>query len=628
MPDFALVAMTFNLQAPFTAITALIIWRVWRVYGGRALGELTAGWALWTARMVVASVIAVQAQAGVGTHAPIRRALSALGIAVVLGALPFMVSGTLAVANVARESPWTRRIAGWLALVGSVLSLVFSAERVPASYRIALLLFSTTVAFAFAFGYVAWKLLRHPADELTVGRQIAAFGFGSYALKQVVNVFSYLNGGASMAQPSVVSENIVLIMAAMGTVALLFERERERAVQAVHEQRRLEAELAERTRLDSLGRLAGGVAHDFNNMLTAIIGNVQQARAEMGVTSPIEGELSDIESTANRAAALTRQLLAVARREQVRPAVFDVVQRVESLRRYLHRQAGASVAFDVQLPLRALHVEADPDRFDQMVINLVANARDALDGTAGTVSLSVLAAPAALDGRDAVLVRVLDTGSGMDEAVRARIFEPFFTTKSQERGTGLGLASVHGAVSQAGGRIDVVSAPGAGSRFDILLPSAEPVGAVTDLAGGDQTPVRRAVVVPDVRISVVPGERTVLVVDDDPLVRRVAVRILRRAGYLVCEAEDAEEAMVLHAAFDGRIDLLLTDLMMPGPNGRDLATRLVLRDPQLTVAYMSGYDADAARDGDHAPVGPFIAKPFREQQLLDGVRAALGIVAE
>lgn len=627
MQNVPLISATLQLQAPFTAITALIVFRVWKVYGGLPLRDLAIGWSLWTARMFVASYIMVLTQLGESVHSPVRRALSALGVALVLAAIPYLVTGTLAVANVVREYHGTRRWALALAGIAVPLSLLFSADGAPAGPRIALVLFSTTISFALAFGYVAWRLLRHPADDLTLGRQIAALGFGSYAIKQIYNLYAFLYEGPSITQPSFLSENVVLILAAMGTVALLFERERERAVQAVQEQRRLEAELAERTRLDSLGRLAGGVAHDFNNMLTAIIGNVQQAREEMGQTSSIDGELSQIESTANRAAALTRQLLAVARREQVRPAVFDVVKRVESLRRYLYRQAGASVVFDMQLPMGALYVEADPDRFDQMVINLVANARDALEGLSGTVCLSVLAAPAALDGRDAVLIRVLDTGSGMDAAVRARIFEPFFTTKSLERGTGLGLASVHGAVTQAGGRIDVASAPGAGSRFDILLPAARPDGIESALASGEP-PIQSAAVPSSVTTTAVAGEHTVLVVDDDPLVRRVAVRILRRSGYVVCEAEDAEQAIELHATFDGRIDILLTDLMMPGPNGRELASRLVLRDPEIAVAYMSGYDADAARDGVDAPMGPFIAKPFREQQLLDGVRDALGIRAD
>ena len=301
---------------------------------------------------------------------------------------------------------------------------------------------------------------------------------------------------------------------------------------------------------------------------------------------------------------MTQQLLAVARREEVRAELFDVVPRLVSLRQYLIRQAGERCTFTMQLPALALFVRADPDRFDQMVINLVANGRDALEGAPGTVTLSVRLVAGALDGQDAVVVRVIDTGIGMDATVQSRIFEPFFTTKAQGQGTGLGLASVHGAVVQAGGRIDVESAPGAGSRFDVLLPVAMPVAMPV---ASDETPV---------------GGCTVLVVDDEPTVRQTTARTLHRCGYTVFDAENADAALRFHAEYAGRIDLLLTDIRMPGLNGRQLAARLVERDPTLAVAYMSGYDDAGSADRRAAPPGPFIAKPFEEGQLLEAVTRA------
>jgi CheY-like chemotaxis protein len=265
------------------------------------------------------------------------------------------------------------------------------------------------------------------------------------------------------------------------------------------------------------------------------------------------------------------------------------------------------------LPDSPLIVLADPSRFDQTIVNLVLNARDALVDNRGTIRITVAQASAALDGRDAVRVSVEDDGVGMDAATQARIFEPFFTTKGRDRGTGLGLSIVHGAVTLAGGTIDVVSQPGCGTRFEILLPLHSTV-ALPVVSFTAEFPVHET------------HRHRVLVVDDDPQVRRVAVRLMQRRGFDVQEASGAEDAIAVQSALAMKsepIDLLLTDLIMPGMSGRTLARLLRERDPKLAVVFMSGYDDEHAPETPKDPDTPFVSKPFNETQLMTGVREAL-----
>ena len=612
-PFFSSIATTLQLQAPFTVLMALIVYRLWRTYRVRPMRDLAIGWTLWTGRMLAVSYAAALRAAGEAPTAPSRRFFSALGAGLVMAALPYLTRGTIKLAKGEDDAPSPHRVSAVLAGLFMVLSAFVTQPGVPDAWRLAMLVFSSTFSFSLAFGYVAWRLLRMPADELTTGRQLAAFGFGAYAVKQLWNVQSFITSGPPEASASAIAENVVLIMVAMGSIALLFDRLRQREVQAEREQRRLEAELSAREHLESLGRLAGGVAHDFNNMLTGILGSAQLARLEAGPNVRVLEEIEAIESTATRASALTKQLLTFARRERVELVTFDVVDHVREVRRYIERQMPEQVTLDIVLPSTPLVVLADASRFDQAIINLVLNARDALPGGRGTIRVAVSAETQALRGEDAVKVTVEDDGTGMDAATQARIFEPFFTTKGLDRGTGLGLSIVHGAVTQAGGEIRVTSQPGHGTRFDILLPLHGTVAPPPPLAS-QELPVPTA------------RSLRVLIVDDDPQVRRVSVRLLMRRGFEVMEADNAESAIAMHAAqrnAAGTVDLLLTDIVMPGTNGRTLARLLREQDPELVVAYMSGYEDEAQTNEPMAPEGPFIAKPFNEAQLMIGIRDAL-----
>lgn len=615
MPSFESISLTLRLQVTFVAATALLIWRLHRVYGGEALRHLTIGWGLWALRIGVAIAGVVSMNAALPPHTPWRRVLTAAAMFLAVGTAAYMQAGTLGVAGVARKVPLRRWVVA--TTIGlSLLAALTTFEGIPMWWRQGLVLFSSTVVPVVLFGNMAWHLLRAARDDLTTGRQLAGMAYALFAGKQVYNLVAYLLMGAPSAPPSPYTEASFHMLVAMGTVALLLERERQRSVQAEREQRRLEGELAARDRLDSLGRLAGGVAHDFNNMLTAILGNAQIARARLdeaaagGPAEDVSEELASIESTATRASALTKQLLAFARRDRIAPVPFDVIGRLQRVRQYVTPLLAPPVRFSVAYAPGDLQVRGDPDRIEQAVINLLQNAHDALAGREGEITLRVDVVPGALEGRDAVRISVSDTGSGMDDTVRAHLFEPFFTTKSAANGTGLGLSIVHGAVTQAGGRIEVESAPGAGTTIGLILPRVEPVAvpAVSD----------------EHRVDGLTGVR-VLVVDDDPLVRRVAARILEKQGMRVLEAGDAEESLALHAAqpAGAAVQVLLTDLVMPGANGRTLARLVRERDHALAIVYMSGYEADTFTDEPDAPAGVFVRKPFTKEQLLGAIRESL-----
>lgn len=614
------ISLTLRLQITFVAVTALLIWRLRRIYGGEALQQLAIGWTLWALRIAVAITGAIAIGNGIPAFTPFRRLLTAVAVVLAVSAAAFMWAGTLRIAGIPATSEPRRQLMVLALPLGAAAALT-TFEGVPNGWRIFLLLFHSTFIQLVLFMSMSWHLLRAPKDDLSTGRQLAAMTFSIFAAKQLYNVVTYLANGAPNSSPSPYGETIIVALVAMGTVALLLERERDRAVQAEREQRRLEGELAARDRLDSLGRLAGGVAHDFNNMLTAILGNAQIARSRIeespGVdpSQDLTEELTNIEVTATRASALTKQLLAFARRDRIAPIVFDLAASVERVRKYLAPQLPRSVSFTMSVTAAPLFVTGDPDRLEQAIINLVKNAEDAIGGAAGTITVSLAPVSDPVDGIDMVQLVVRDSGAGMTEEIRAHLFEPFFTTKGQARGSGLGLSIVHGAVTQAGGRIEVESTPGTGSSIRLVLPRADAPPSLP--------------LVETASFAELQG-LCVLVVDDDPLVRRVAVRVLEKHGIRVTDAADVDDAIARYEAQigDEAVQVLLTDLVMPGANGRTLARILRSRNPDLHIVYMSGYEADTFTDEPDAPMGSFLAKPFTEARLLSVLRDALRPVTQ
>ena len=386
--------------------------------------------------------------------------------------------------------------------------------------------------------------------------------------------------------------------------------------------RRLEEQLFQSQRMESIGRLSGGVAHDFNNLLTVILTTVSLIDEETGGDHPLKDDIDEIREAAQRAAGLTRQLLAFSRRQVLQPAVVDLNQLVGDMDRMLRRLIGEDIDLRTSLAADLEPVTADPGQVEQVIMNLAVNARDAMPA-GGKLTLET--ANVVLDDKYTeehaevtpgpyVMLAVSDTGVGMDAETCRHIFEPFFTTKDKARGTGLGLATVYGIVKQSGGHIWLYSEPGKGATFKIYLPvrvSAKQAAAA-DVAGAS-LPARAA----DART-------TVLVIEDEKAVRDLAVRVLEGEGYQVIAAASGADALVVSAGLDGQIDLLLTDVVMPGMSGRQAAEALSEQRPELRVLYMSGYTDNAIvhhgvlDEGTH-----FLQKPFTREGLLAKVRDVL-----
>ena len=368
---------------------------------------------------------------------------------------------------------------------------------------------------------------------------------------------------------------------------------------SAEERAELEARLAQAQRLESVGQLAGGVAHDFNNLLSVILTCVGFAQRALPDDHPVRDDVEEIGRAADRAAALTRQLLMFSRREVVTPQVVDVAALVRDLERLLNRTLSERVALRISCGPAIVPVLIDPAQLEQVLVNLAVNARDAMpDG--GTLSIAVSG------DEGGVRISVADDGTGMPAEVRERAFEPFFTTKEPGEGTGLGLASVHGVVTDAGGTVEISSELGGGTVVTIFLPAAEQTVAAPEA--------------PTVPAQRLPGGARVLVVEDQDPVRRQACRILEAHGYSVTEAASADDAL----AHWEPVDVLVTDVVMPGMSGQQLAEHARDLAPELRIVFMSGHTddivvRDGARHGDIA----FVQKPFTRDSLLRAVEEAL-----
>jgi two-component system cell cycle sensor histidine kinase/response regulator CckA len=386
----------------------------------------------------------------------------------------------------------------------------------------------------------------------------------------------------------------------------------------ITERKRLEAQLRQAQKMDAIGKLAGGVAHDFNNLLTGISGFTHFALESLPEGHHAIDDLHEVLAAANRAAGLTRQLLAFARRQAIDPRVIDINSMVVTIDKLLRRLLGENINIVTHPAAQLWPTLIDPGALEQVLVNLAVNARDAMPNGG---CLTIETANARLDEAqslrrgnvippaDYVVLAVSDDGMGMDAQLQEKIFEPFFTTKDIGKGTGLGLATCYGIVRQAGGHIWVYSEPGQGSTFKIYLPRSE--GAVQPLE----------IPVPDRPVA---GSETVLVVEDDPRVRQVAVRALTPLGYKLLIAGNAREAVALCDKQTAAIDLLLTDIVMPGINGRELAVRLTVRYPTLRTLFISGYtEAAIFHRGMLAPGTQLLAKPFTPSVLAEKVREVL-----
>jgi PAS domain S-box-containing protein len=387
----------------------------------------------------------------------------------------------------------------------------------------------------------------------------------------------------------------------------------------ITDRRKLEEQLRHSQKMEAIGQLAGGVAHDFNNLLTAILGYCNLMLDDIPPEDPLRADLEEIHSAGERAAALTRQLLAFSRRQMLQPQIVDINTIVQQLEKLLRRLISEDVELVTALALELPRVRVDPASFEQILVNLAVNARDAMPVggrlTIETASVELdeayaIAHVTVRPGRY-VMLAVSDTGQGMDAATRARVFEPFFTTKEQGKGTGLGLATVYGMVKQSGGYIWVYSEPGRGTAFKVYLPPVEErSGAQHDHSGRRQTDTTQ-------------GWETVLLVEDEDAVRALAREVLRRHGYVVLEARHGVDALRVAERHTDAIHLMVTDVVMPHMSGRDLAERLSTVRPRMKVLFMSGYTDHAVMHRDLTPGSAFIQKPFTPEAFARAVRTVL-----
>jgi signal transduction histidine kinase/ActR/RegA family two-component response regulator len=383
----------------------------------------------------------------------------------------------------------------------------------------------------------------------------------------------------------------------------------------ITDRRELEDQLRQAQKMEAIGSLAGGIAHDFNNILSVILTYAEMTLGDLQTGDPMRDDLQEIKDAGLRAADLTRQLLAFSRRQILQPKVIDLNLILARMEKMLRRLIGEDIELTVIPSSSAASVNVDPGQMEQVIMNLAVNARDAMqDGGKLTIAVEakVLDATCALEHGSRpgphVMLAVTDTGVGMDAATQAHIFEPFFTTKEQGKGTGLGLSMVFGIVRQSGGSIRVRSEPQHGTSFEVYLPQV-----AADVAEQEQQPQRPAL----------HGSETVLLVEDDEMVRKVARAVLERHGYHVLEAHSGGDALVI-CEQNPDVDLLLTDIVMPRMSGAQLATRLTQARPDLKVLFMSGYTDDTVllHGVLHAQVA-FLQKPFTPQALLTRVRETL-----
>ncbi len=383
--------------------------------------------------------------------------------------------------------------------------------------------------------------------------------------------------------------------------------------------RALEEQFRQAQKMEAVGRLAGGVAHDFNNLLMVISGYAEVILESMDAGNPLHTKARAIQQASDRATALTRQLLAFSRKQLLELKVVDVNAIIEDMERLLRPLIGENIALVTNLAADGLHTRADAGQLEQVLMNLVVNSKDAMPGGGRvTIKTQIITLDDSQRGDtafirpgDYAMISVSDDGVGMDKETQSRIFEPFFTTKEKGKGTGLGLSTVYGIVKQSGGYVMVESEPGCGTTFIIYLPRVADAAESRSAAPVGQAPAG--------------GSETVLLVEDEESVRQLVRETLQSKGYQVLDASNGESGLVAAARYEGTIDLVISDVVMPGMGGRELVRRLLELRPTIKVLYLSGYTEDAVvSDGAEESDNTFLQKPFTLQNLSRTVREVLG----
>lgn len=476
-------------------------------------------------------------------------------------------------------------------------------------------------AYAQFFGFSRKEMVGKTIAELGIIseaelRRLLSLGSGPGAAMRDVEVLMRARDGRTL--NVLMSADIITLGGAPHRVATLVDVTQNRGTE--EDRKRLEGHLAQAQKMESVGRLAGGVAHDFNNILTAISGFAGFVLSDLAETDPRRADVKGILALTERAARLTKQLLAFGRKQILKPQILDLNVVVGETAKMLGRLIGEDIALETRFSPVPCQVKVDSGQIEQVLVNLAINARDAMpQGGRLTFDTAVETPDAAFWSRrpemrrgPVVRLTVSDTGMGMTEAVRSRVYEPFFTTKSKGKGTGLGLSMVYGIIKQSGGDIEIDSAPGRGATFRIYLPHVDGAeAAAQDRRLEPETPALQ-------------GTESVLLVEDEESVRLLAARALGSNGYFVIQAADGPQALAALEMLGRPVDILVTDVVMPGMSGRELARSVAKKSLARRTLFISGYADDAiVAEGVLEPGLAFLSKPFTSEMLLSKVRDVL-----
>jgi len=530
----------------------------------------------------------------------------------------------------ADAGPWGRAFVvgsgGAGALWGVAAFLFFSGSSPPAAQL--LVTFAVGGMCAGAAGTLAcympaFRSYVYPSLGLLIARTVAIGGTQHVAMALMLVVYGAAMATAARTAHRSITEAFRLrfenedLLARLSDAQKTLQESNHSLEERVHERtaelERQSEVLREAQRLESLGRLAAGVAHDFNNLLTVVLGNATLLLRERSLAAPSVSAIEEMKTAATRGADLVRQLLAFGRQQRLAPKVLDLNVVLSGLGPLLTRLIGEQVRITVALAPGKAYVKADRSQLEQVIVNLVTNARDAMPaGGRLSIETALREPDQGVPGPWWVVLSVVDTGLGMDREIRQRVFDPFFTTKPFGKGTGLGLATVHGVVEQSGGHVVVESEPGAGSCFRVFLPLTTEAIPAEELSG--PAPPRSV-------------RGTILLAEDDPDVRVVIERVLREGGHEVLSAGGGHEALARSRTHAGRIHLLVSDVVMPDLNGAELAKQLLIERPELRVLFVSGF----VPEGNLLPAEPgqvveYIAKPVTSDRLQRKVAVLLAPV--
>ncbi|MEQ1632968.1 MAG: response regulator [Planctomycetota bacterium] len=625
MPASASFYVSAHLTQALSAIMlALLLGSFYRHYGHRHLRSWAISWTAFAVYLVSSAVILAGLANGDSTPAG-RLALSTVSQFAGLCQLIFLAFGLRELSRPTAEPRRPRSVFWWLLLAlaytGVIVWTTVEAESTVRLFaRVGLRAGLACATFAIAARIVH----RSTSANRSRGGRLLVFALSLYAIDQayyfLTTLVDMIGPFRTPIIPFVGLFDIVIHVAiGFGMVIQHLEYERERALTAVSALKQSEDRLAHAEKLETVGRLAGGIAHDFNNLLTAVLGYSDLVRLRVEEDATAKGWLSRIDESVDRARTMTSQLLAFGRKQVASPRTLDLGSEVRARTEMLTRLLEPHVHLQLELATTPLLVRMDPAQLEQILLNLALNARDAIRDRgvfvigSEAIALDVSKAQQlGLAPGDHVLWTLADNGPGMDESMRERIFEPYFTTKGPSKGSGLGLASVHGIVHQSNGAIEVASEPNRGTQFRVWLPRMQGVADATPPHGA----AHRS---PAVR----PSFETVLLAEDRDEVRETVVRSLEGQGYRVLAARDAEEAIRIFDSAE-HVDLLLTDVAMPGMSGVELARELRTRRTDLPVVAMSGYAEPGSGAENFGKLDvSYLAKPFAPTELLLVVRTAI-----